>query len=161
MNALASMRNRASAIVGMALLFGAVGLGVKSTFAQDANSDAVSPDALPINVQGSWTGSITDDTMGAGDFTIAIMQRKRRLSGGWTATFPSTPEFLGDFEGRATAAVITLRLSSADFTRRRCRLDFRSITASGTEMQGNYRWVNCGKEFQGDKGGSIDITPTP
>ena len=82
----------------------------------------------------------------------------RRLSGGWTATF-GTQEFLGDFKGIATPKQVNFNLASGQFERRSCRLEFKSVSASGGEIQGTYRWVACGTQFKGDKGGSISITP--
>lgn len=128
--------------------------------AADASDEADldSPDALPINVGGAWSGSIRDDMLGAGDFTITFSQKKRKLNGGWSATIGSLADFLGDFKGRSNSKRVTFNLSSGQFQKRSCHLKFRSTTASGGQIIGNYRWVNCGKEFKGDKGGSINIT---
>lgn len=122
-------------------------------------ADIDSPDALPINVGGAWSGTITDDALGAGDFTITFSQKNRKLNGGWTATFTSVPEFLGDFKGKSTSRRVTFKASSGQFNKRSCRLKFRSTSASGGQILGNYRWANCGKEFKDDKGGTINITP--
>jgi len=122
-------------------------------------ADTDSPDALPISVAGAWSGTITDDALGAGDFTITFSQKNRKLNGGWTATFTSVPEFLGDFKGKSTSSRVTFNASSGQFNKRSCRLKFKSTTASGGQILGNYRWANCGKEFKGDKGGTINITP--
>ncbi|MGC1676287.1 MAG: hypothetical protein WA740_02040 [Candidatus Binataceae bacterium] len=130
------------------------------TSAADANDEADldSPDALPINVGGAWSGTINDERMGAGDFTITFRQNRRKLNGGWTATFNSEPVFLGDFKGRSTSRRVTFRLSSGQFQKRSCHIKFRSTNASGGQITGNYRWANCGKQFKGDKGGMINIT---
>jgi hypothetical protein len=179
MNAIALRMNRGSTIVATFMLLGLIGLGARLASAQDIDSDpAVSSDQdvsapddvntdgetpeefpLPINVQGSWSGSITDDSMGGGTISISIAQHNTKLSGGWTATFPTSPEFLGNFKGSAGSRIIKLKLASAQFNRRLCRLVFKSVTASGVEIQGNYIWYGCGRQFKGDKGGSIDITP--
>ena len=164
------------AIVGMALLIGVNGLAVKpahgqevstddSSAVQDSDSDGPavadgeSPDALPISVAGQWQGTISDDKLGAADFTITFSQKRRKLKGGWTADFNSEPEFLGDFRGLATSERVNFHLLSGQFDRKSCRLIFRSVTANGGQIQGDYKWVDCGKQFRGDKGGSIDITP--
>src|ERR1700683_380886 len=96
-------RKRPAAGCVLALLLGMMRLGVGAAFAQDTSpqpnvtppqdiaspddvdNDAESPDLLlPINVQGSWSGSITDDSLGGGSFSITITQHNYRLSGGWT-----------------------------------------------------------------------------
>ncbi len=126
------------------------------------DSDAVSPDKLPlpINVQGTWSGTISDDDMGAGTLTISITQTNRKLSGGWSATFSST-SFLGEFNGRATAKMVRLHLSHAQFEKKTCELNFKSTVANGTEISGSYKWAYCGGQFKHDKGGTIDIFPVP
>ncbi len=130
--------------------------------AMDASdgADTDSPDALPISVGGPWSGTITDDVMGAGNFTITFSQNRRKLNGGWTATFTSLPEFLGDFKGRSTSKRVNFQLASGQFNKRSCHIRFRSTTAGGGQILGNYRWADCGKQFKGDKGGTINITPT-
>jgi hypothetical protein len=186
MNTLGSGLNRAGAIFAATLLLGMMRLGVGTAFAQgtssqqnvtpqqdvsspddaddpdDAATNAVSPDfLLPITVRGPWTGSISDDALGSGDFSITFKQHNYRLTGGWTATFNTSPEYIGNVRGTAGARVIKFRLASGQFRRFSCRLIFKSITASGSEIQGNYFWYGCGRQFAGDKGGSIDITPIP
>jgi hypothetical protein len=154
---------RTGTVLGTALILSILmGLGSFAR-AEDAadTGDVTAPDALPVNVQGSWTGPIIDNVMGAGSISVDISQTNRRLNGGWSATFPTSPVFLGNFDGRASARAVNLRLDSSVFDRKGCRLVFHSITASGTEIQGNYHWVNCGKQFRGDRGGTIDITPAP
>jgi hypothetical protein len=133
--------------------------GADSASDASAGAEAASPDVLPISVGGAWSGTITDDTLGAGDFTISFTQTKRRLSGGWTATFSIEPEFLGDFKGTSKSKRVNFNLSSGQFERKSCRLAFKSSIAGGGQIQGGYKWVNCGKQFKGDKGGSITITP--
>jgi hypothetical protein len=157
---------RSSVAVAIALLFGLVGLSARSTFAQDASTDgvdtdAVSPDRLPlpVNVAGQWSGTITDDDLGAGDFTISISQTNRKLSGGWMATFTNQAPLLNKFDGRASAREVVLRLDN-DVDRKACRLAFHSIIANRTEISGKYIWVDCKPQFKG-RGGSIEITPLP
>ena len=130
--------------------------------AMDASdgADTDSPDALPISVAGAWSGTISDDKMGAGDFTITFSQNRRKLNGGWTATFTAVPEFLGDFKGRSSSRRVNFQLASGQFDKRSCHIRFKSTTAGGGQILGNYRWANCGKQFKGDKGGTINITPT-
>ncbi len=119
-----------------------------------------SPDALPITVGGPWSGTITDDMLGAGTFMITFNKpSNRNLSGGWNATFSNQPELLGNFKGTATAKRVNFNLNSGGFDSHSCRLKFKSSSAGGGFIQGNYKWVNCGKQFKGDKGGSISITP--
>jgi hypothetical protein len=65
----------------------------------------------------------------------------------------------GDFNGRATAKQITFHLASGQFNRKVCRLDFHSLTASGSEISGKYEWVGCKPQFKGK--GIIDIMPIP
>lgn len=128
----------------------------------DDSGDQVSPARLPlpINVQGGWAGSIIDNKLGAGDISVTITQKNRKLSGGWQITFPSQPQpFTGDFKGRATARLVQLHLRSGQFNRRLCRLNFTSTSASGTGISGKYHWVNCGAQFRG--AGTIDLTPLP
>ncbi|MFZ0660273.1 MAG: hypothetical protein WAM05_16255 [Candidatus Binataceae bacterium] len=129
--------------------------------ASDASdgADLESPDALPISVNGSWSGTISDDKMGGGDFTITFSQRRRKLNGGWTATFTALPQFLGDFRGKSTSTRVTFNLSSGQFNKRSCHIKFRSTSASGGQIIGTYRWADCGKEFKGNSGGVINITP--
>ena len=131
------------------------------TSASDASgeSDTDSPDALPINVAGPWSGTISDDHMGDGGFTITFSQARRKLNGGWTATFSGQPQFLGDFKGRSASKRVTFGLSSGQFNKRSCHIKFKSTTAGGGQILGNYKWAGCGKQFKGDKG-MINITPT-
>jgi hypothetical protein len=128
----------------------------------DDSGDQASPARLPlpINVQGGWAGSITDNKLGAGDISITITQKNRKLSGGWQITWPTAPQpFTGNFKGRATARLVQFHLQSGQFNRKVCRLNFTSTSASGTGISGNYHWFNCGAQFRG--GGTIDITPLP
>lgn len=160
---------QASVIAGSALLLAAMSTisTARHAFAQDtpdseASASAESPDALPANVQGSWSGSISDDSLGAGTITLSIQQHNKKLSGGWTATF-KTADFLGGIEGgsQSTAKQVTLKLGSSSFDKRNCSLKFKSTLLNATEIQGNYEWSGCGKQFKGDKGGTIDIEPAP
>jgi hypothetical protein len=164
MNVSGKKYRRFSVAIAIALLFGLVGLGARAAFAQDdstdgVDTDAVSPDRLPlpINVAGQWTGTITDNVLGAGDFGITFIQTNRKLEGGWSIMFPAQSQLLGNFKGRATAKQITFHL--AGFNRKVCRLDFQSLTASGSEISGKYEWVGCKPQFKGK--GTIDITPVP
>jgi hypothetical protein len=166
----------AGALLGAAVWMGVMAISATSVQAQDVNSqdsatagapasdasatdDTESPDALPISVGGPWSGTITDDSLLAGGFAITFDQKNRKLNGGWTATFSNEPEFLGDFKGKSTSKKVDFNLSSGQFDKNSCRLKFKSVTAGGGYIQGNYKWVNCGKQFKGDKGGSIVITP--
>jgi hypothetical protein len=135
----------------------------------EASADASSPDAV-IDVTGSWSGTITDDVAGLGTITLSLSQSGRdlRSGSGWTATFndfPGTPpEFVGGMANGSKVnekSVVILRLVSASFDKKECRVVFKSTTANGTEIQGNYKYVNCGKQFKGNKGGTISVTPTP
>ncbi|MHB8382928.1 MAG: hypothetical protein ACYDC3_11410, partial [Candidatus Binataceae bacterium] len=128
--------------------------------ASGSSADAASPDALPLNITGKWTGSITDDGMGAGDFTVSFTQSNRKLRGGWTATFTSA-SLLGSLKGRAAPRKVNFAMSSGDFTKRSCRMKFKSLSAAVGQIQGNYRWAGCGKQFKGNAGGKITITPVP
>jgi hypothetical protein len=160
-----------SVIAGAALLLTAMSTmaTARHAFAQDmpapeasAGPDAESPDALPINASGMWTGDISDDSLGSGSINLSISQKNKKLSGGWSATF-TTADFLGGIEkgSLSTAKHITLKLGSSSFDKNACRLKFVSAVANGTEIQGNYQWVSCGKQFKDDKGGTIDVTPAP
>jgi len=161
------------AAVWMGLM--AVAISATSVRAQDVDSqdsatagasdagalaDAESPDALPISVGGPWSGTISDNVLGAGNFMITFNKpSSRKLSGGWNATFSNEPKFLGDFKGNATSKNVNFNLKSGEFEQSSCRLKFKSVTAGGGFIQGNYKWTNCGKQFKGDTGGSISITP--
>jgi hypothetical protein len=166
----------AGAMLGAAAWMGVMAISATSIHAQDVNSqdsgtasapasdasaadDAESPDALPISVGGPWSGTITDVSLLVGSFSITFDQKNRKLKGGWIATFTNEPEFLGDFKGDSTSKKVDFNLSSGQFDKKSCRLKFKSVTAGGGFIQGNYKWVNCGKQFEGDKGGSIVITP--
>jgi hypothetical protein len=146
----------------------------RTAFAQDApaaeaSADAGSPDAV-IDVTGSWSGTITDDVAGAGTITLSLVQTGRKLESGsgWTVTFndfPGTPpQYVG---GMAKGSLVTeksavvLRLVSASFDKKSCRVVLKSTTASGTQIKGTYNYVDCGKQFKGDEGGSFSVTPTP
>ncbi len=140
----------------------------QDTPAPEASADAESPDALPINVQGSWSGTITDDNMGAGTITLSIKQTNRDLTkgSGWTATFntsATSPQYVGGMENgsRATSKGITLKLGSSSFNKKDCHIQFSSTSPSGTQIQGNYKWAGCGKQFKSDGGGTINVTRTP
>lgn len=104
-----------------------------------------------------WT--ITDVNLLVGRFSITFDQKNRKLKGGWTATFSNEPEFLGDFKGNSASKKVDFNLSSGQFDKKSCRLKFKSVTAGGGFIQSNYKWVDCGHQFEGDKGGSIVITP--
>jgi hypothetical protein len=166
MNASGSKLIRSSIAIAIALLFGTVGWGAQFAIAQDdspggIDADAVSPDRLPlpINIQGGWSGSITDDSLGVGTFDISIVQKSRKLKGQWTAQLPDEPLFLGDFKGRATARVITLHIGSTTaFNKKSCQLNFHSLVASGIGISGKYTWEGCAGQFKG-AGGTIDIVP--
>jgi|SRR5215469_7983537 len=137
----------------------------QDTLAPEASANAESPDALPINVQGSWSGTITDDSVGAGTIALAIKQKNGKLSGGWTLTFKTSttsPQYVGGIENgsRSSSDQVTLKLGSSAFQKGNCRIQFESMTASGTQIQGNYKWADCGQQFKGDGGGTINITPT-
>jgi hypothetical protein len=169
MNVSGSKFKRFSLAIAIALLFGLVGLSARSAFAQDdstdgVDTDAVSPDRLPlpINVAGGWTGTITDNSLGAGTFNISFAQTNRKLSGGWSITFTdqSEPMLTGDFNGRATAKEIDFHLDSGQFERKACRLEFHSMVAKGSEIiSGKYSWTGCKPQFKGK--GTIEITPIP
>jgi hypothetical protein len=155
---------QASVIAGAAL-----GLTAMSTmptagraYAQDmsepsASADAESPDALPINVEGSWCGSIIDKDLGAGDINLSIMQTNREIKGGWSATFTSL-SVLGDFKGHVTSKGATLELSSADFQKKDCKFKFKATDISADGISGKYTYAGCGEQFKGDKGGTIMLT---
>ena len=165
MNVSGKKYRRFSVAIAIALLFGLVGLGARAAFAQDdstdgVDTDAVSPDRLPlpINVAGQWSGTISDNVLGAGDFGISFNQTNRKLEGAWSITFPAQNELLGTFKGRATAKQITFHL--AGFERKACRLNFHSMVVNVSEISGKYDWVGCKPQFKG-KGGTIDIAPVP
>jgi hypothetical protein len=158
---------QASVIAGAAFVLAAISTmpTARRAFAQDtpapeASADAESPDALPINIEGSWSGSINDDSLGAGDVSFSISQKNRKINGGWSATF-NTFSVLGDFKGHVTSKKATFVLTSANFENKSCKAKFTPSEVSGTEITGSYKYVNCGKQFKHDGGGTIDVTPTP
>jgi hypothetical protein len=169
----------ASAMIGAAVwTLAMVGPNsVPSAFAQSATSDAAasdaatpdatstadasSADALPINIAGQWSGSMNDDNLGAGDFSINFDQTNKRLTIGWSVNFASVM-YQGAGTGRSNSKKVTFKLTSGSFEKKGCKAKFTSMFASGTQIQGNYKWSGCDKEFgeAKDKGGSITITPS-
>src|SRR5665213_3263098 len=119
----------------------AIEADLNADLADDGDQASPARLPLPINVQGGWAGSIIDNKLGAGDISITITQKNRKLSGGWQVTWPSAPlPFTGNFKGRATARLIQVHLQSGQFNRKACRLNFTSTSASGTGISGNYHW---------------------
>jgi hypothetical protein len=175
---------RATALMANVLLFGILRVGASVVFAQDSSAaqsaasdrdvispddvnpdpvpDAVSPEVLPraLNIRGPWSGSITDNVLGAGAISLSVNQRVRQLGGGWAATFPSV-QYVGTFKGTSTTKAVKFNLASTHFATGRCQVRIAGLAVSDTEISGTYFWSRfCGKELAGDKG-TFDITAVP
>jgi hypothetical protein len=130
--------------------------------AADASAVVETPDVLPITVGPNWSGTIDDDTLGLGDFQISFNQPpSRSLKGGWLATFNDGPQYLGNFTGKSTPKTVNFNLQSGTFEKKTCRIKFKSVTANGGFIEGNYKWSDCGKQFKGFTGGSISLSLNP
>ena len=131
----------------------------------DSTADVSTPDALILNLNGQWEGTMIDNVLGSGDVSINILQNQKnhkKFTLSWSVTFPSI-SYQGQGDGKATSKKVSFDLTSGSFTDKRCKAEFKSTSADGGSIQGNYKWVNCGKQFgdSKDKGGTISIDIQP
>jgi hypothetical protein len=175
MNTITKTLTHAGVIAGAALMLTAMSIlpiagraHAQDTSEPEASSGASSPDAV-IDVTGNWSGSVDDSVEGEGTLTLSLVQAGRDLKSGsgWTVTFnnsTTSPEFVG---GMANGSKVTeksqiiLKLVSASFDKKSCRVVLKSTSASDAEIEGTYKYVNCGKQFKGNKGGSFSVTSVP
>lgn len=95
----------------------------------------------PIDIGGSWTGTIQDSIGGAGNFSITISQSGASVTGVWSSTF-SNSNFNngGSTSGTVDGNSVTFILSPSN--PRSC--PFNAIgTISGNQITGNYAAFNC------------------
>jgi hypothetical protein len=120
----------------------------------EASADAESADF--INVVGKWTGTISDDRLGGADITINIEEQnnKNQISGAWSV---EQFDILGKFTGKVTIKGATLELGGIEPKNKACKVKFTATELSSSGISGTYKYVGCGKDFKGDKGGNITL----
>jgi hypothetical protein len=131
----------------------------------NSSPDVSTPDALILDLNGQWSGTIIDDNLGSGDLSVNILQNQKnhkKFTLSWSAEFTSV-SYQGQGDGKATSRKVDFDLTSGSFTEKHCKAVFKSTSADGGSIQGNYKWVNCGKQFgdSKDKGGTISIQIQP
>lgn len=92
-----------------------------------------------FNYTGNYTGTITDNTGGAGNVTLNITQNGNALTGTWTATFSNTqvPSNSGSLTGTVNGNAVTVNLASTQIGS--CSFSATSsLGADGKTFTGSY-----------------------
>jgi hypothetical protein len=127
----------------------------------EGSEDLTSPDAgtassraRPVSASGHWSGTISDNSLGAGTVDLLISQNKRKLSGGFDiSAFQGTAEDLsGNLTGQASAGGIAFTLKPSRI--KGCRINGTSTSFNGAEIKGSYSTIKCGSSLTS---GSFDV----
>lgn len=116
----------------------------------DSSSDVTQPESKgppPPDVAGPWCGSIDDNDFGSGSISLAVNQKKTKLSGSWSDTLGGNGTFKGKINGDSVTATLMQRGT-------KCKVAMVGTLVSPDEVTGTYSIFGC---HQSD-GGSFDIT---
>jgi hypothetical protein len=118
---------------------------------EDGSSDVIQPvpqpNALPPDVHGSWCGSINDIDFGPGTISLAVKQKRGKLSGSWSDTLGGNGKFKGKINGDTITATLTQRGT-------KCKVAMVGTLVSPDEASGTYSIFGC----RASDGGTFDIT---
>jgi|GEM_PF-4978528 len=100
-----------------------------------------------VGVSGRWSGTIVDNTLGAGSFDLSISQHKQKLNGGFEISPPqgAGEDLSGSLSGKATSNSIAFTLKPSRI--KGCRIFGTSTAVSSSEIKGSYATANCGNSL--------------
>jgi plastocyanin len=124
------------------------------------------PPPPPLQIPGSWDGTIQDAGAGPGTINLTFTERNTKtkgiLKGTWTVNFPDTaPEGAINDVGKLTGSVVgnsvalTLRPRKGDALGK-CRIVFNAVDATQEMISGSYNFAGCGVNS-----GTISVQPGP
>lgn len=126
--------------------------GPEDVTSSDANS--ASPAAKPVRVAGHWSGTIVDNSLGAGTLDLLIAQSKKKLSGGFDiSALGSAEDLAGSLGGKASAKGITLTMKPSRV--KGCKINAKSTSVSASEIKGSYSTSKCGNNITS---GTFDVS---
>ncbi len=100
-----------------------------------------------VSASGHWSGTLSDNSLGAGSIDLLISQSKRKLGGGFDVSgFQGTAEDLsGALTGKASPAGIAFTLKPTRI--RGCRISGVSSSFDSSEIKGSYTTQTCGSSL--------------
>jgi plastocyanin len=116
------------------------------------------PPAPPLNIAGSWSGTIDDSVQGSGSISLTFTQTssktKGKLGGSWSVSFPSTAPAgayndVGDQTGSDTATTASMTLKPGADNKFPCSFVFKNIQATAEEISGAYKMSGKCKAMTG------------
>jgi plastocyanin len=126
---------------------------------QSADNAKKAPPPPPIEISGTWDGTIQDSKNGPGMLSLTFTEKsntkKGTLKGTWTTSYPDTaPEGAINDVGTITGSVIGSAVALTLLPRKGdalgdCRLIFNSTEASQASLTGTYRFSVCGESNTG------------
>jgi plastocyanin len=117
------------------------------------------PPPPPIEISGTWDGTIQDSKNGPGMLSLTFTEnsnaKKGTLKGTWVTSYPQTaPEGAINDVGTITGSVVGSAVAITLLPRKgdalgNCRLIFNSTEASQESITGTYRFSVCGESNTG------------
>jgi len=106
-----------------------------------------------VSAGGHWSGTIIDNSLGAGTLDLLISQSKRQLTGGFDVSgFSSAEDLSGKLAGKASTQGITFTLKPSRIPG--CKINGISSSFSISEIKGTYTTVKCGSSITA---GTFDV----
>ncbi|HEV3139481.1 MAG TPA: hypothetical protein VGY57_03140 [Vicinamibacterales bacterium] len=95
----------------------------------------------PVNIAGTWNGTVSDSQLGTGTVTATINQSNSAVAGTWAASYANAANNnSGTLAGTVDGSNVSMTLKpSAPGS---CAI-LLSTTSDGRTMNGNYSTVNC------------------
>src|SRR3954466_16232467 len=95
----------------------------------------------PVNIAGTWKGTVTDSQLGSGNVTAIINQSNAAVTGTWSATYTNTAnKNAGSLSGTIDGSNVTILLKPSAVNS--CGIQL-TATSDGSTMNGTYSTVQC------------------
>src|SRR5579872_1223166 len=124
------------------------------------------PPPPPIQIAGSWDGTIQDPVQGIGAINLTFTERSTKtkgiLKGTWTVNFNNPPNGAINDVGTLTGSVIGSTVAMTLIPRRgdalgNCRNIFNAVNATQDMISGTFHFSGCGENHTGP----ISVQPGP
>jgi len=117
---------------------------VAALVAAAACGSSTAPSA-PVNIAGSWKGTVADSQLGNGTVTATINQSNNAVVGSWAAQYTNAANNnSGSLQGTTDGSNVTITLSVPNS----CSI-LLTATSDGKTMSGSYITVNCTETVTG------------
>jgi hypothetical protein len=103
--------------------------------------------STPVNIEGTWKGTVSDSQLGTGTVTAIINQSNAAVTGTWAAVYANPANNnSGSLSGSVDGSNVSILLKPSAVNS--CGIQL-TATSDGSSMNGNYSTVQCTETVTG------------